>query len=98
MKEDLRGRHCPVHHSGADVSKRVSEDIEFTLNYINEGLAILDVGLIVVGGVRLGLFGFRMYFCVCCGSFIGFDNSCSEGVCWICEAELENDYDFEGFG
>lgn len=48
------------------------------------------------------LFGLRLYFCLACGSFIGFDNSRSESICWICESELENDDEafgvLDGFG
>jgi hypothetical protein len=37
------------------------------------------------------LFGLRLYFCLVCVSFIGFDNGRSESICWVCETELEED-------
>jgi hypothetical protein len=92
MKKNLFGRHCPVRHSGSKLEIRASSDISFVLRYVDSDCAYLSVCL-VDSDLRYfwSLFGFRLYFCLACGRFIGFDNSHYESICWLCEDELEDD-------
>lgn len=92
MKEDLHGRHCRARPSGFVLERRVSRDTGFVWRYVRPDCADLLVCLVDSElSYYWSLFGLRLYFCLACGSFIGFDNSRSESICWVCESELEND-------
>jgi hypothetical protein len=92
MKEDLHGRHCRVRPSGFVLERRINRDISFVWRYARPDSAYFLVCLVDSDlSYYWSLFSLRLYFCLVCGSFIGFDNSRSESVCWVCESELEDD-------
>ena len=92
MKKDPFRRHCPVRHSGFTLERRINRDISFVLRYVQPNVAFLHVCLIDMDLPYFwGLFGLRLYFCLSCGRYIGFDNSRYESICWLCEDELEQD-------
>jgi hypothetical protein len=92
MKKDVFGCHCAVRHSGFRIEHRVSKDISFVLHYFSPDVAAIFVYLVDRELLYFcTLFGFRLYFCLSCGRYIGIDNSRYESICWLCEDELRED-------
>jgi hypothetical protein len=91
-KEDLRDRHCRVRPSGFVIERRVSRDVSFVWHYLRPDCAYFLVCQVDSDlSYFWSLFGLRLYFCLACGSFIGFDNSRYDSICWVCASELENE-------
>jgi hypothetical protein len=93
MKDYMRGRHCHVRPSAFVLERGVRRDASFVWRYVRPDCADFLVCL-VDSELRFfwSLFGLRLYFCLACGSFIGFDNSRSQSICWVCEDELEKTF------
>lgn len=88
MDRDIFGRHCPARKAGSQVSKKVSQETIFILNYKNSANGVFSVVLNFHGSDNcFTLFSLRLSFCLACGRFIGFGSLFD--VCWICEKELE---------